>query len=260
MNSIKRKTMTKETTIFSRAFGVAALGFILISVIGLMVWLSVDATGLLRGIADKKFDWSMYNNLGGSDKIDILGKVSIAAMGLIMVSFVLRIIWAFRFRTAGKFFIYSVFTIYIVAQGLGFGILFTLWRAQDLLIIFGVAGGMFALMAFAGYHAKDLSKMGVYLFYAMIGLLVLSTISMILYFTGIYDNTLIFIIVLGSGILTLLYTMYDVWLLKKFSKNEDLNYDEDMKFRIVMFFGFRLLTDLIQLIWTIARLMRYFRN
>ena len=260
MNSTKRKTMSKETTIFTRAFGVAAIGFILISLIGLIVWLTVDATGLLRGIGDKKFDWSMYKNMQGSDKMAVLGKVSIAAMGLIMVSFVLRIIWAFRFRTAGKFFIYSVFTIYIIAQGLGFGIMFTLWRAQDLLIIFGVAGVMFATMSFAGYKARDLSRMGVYLFYAMIGLMVLSGISMILYFSGVYDSTLIFIIVLGSGVLTLLYTMYDVWLLKKFSQNEELQYDEEMKFRIVMFFGFRLLTDIVQMIWTVARLMRFFRN
>ena len=260
MDSIKRKTMTKETTIFTKAFGVAAFGFILISLIGVIVWLSVDASGLLRDISNKKFDWSMYKNMQGSDKMAMLGKISIAAMALIMISFVLRIIWAFRFRTAGKFFIYSVFSIYIVAQGLGFGILFTLWRAQDLLIIFGVAGGMFAVMSFAGYKAKDLSRMGIYLFYATIGLLVLSAISMILYFTGIYDNVLIFIIILGSGVITLLYTMYDVWLLKKFSRTQGLNYDDDMRFRIIMFFGFRLLTDLVQLVWTVARLLRYFRN
>ena len=260
MNKIKRKIMSREATIFSSAFGVAAAGFLIICLIGVGVWMTVDATGVLKGYGTGKYDWSMYKNMTGDSKVALIGKISIASMVLIMLSFVLRMIWAFRFQRASKVFIYTVFTVYILAQGLGFGILFTLWRAQELFIIFGVAGSMFGIMAFAGYKAKDLSRLGVFLFYASIGLMVLAGISLIMFFTGVYDNTMVFIITIVTGVLTLLYTMYDVWILRKFSENEGLAYDEDMRFRLIMFFGFRLLTDIVHMIWTMARLLRFFRN
>ncbi|WKX02204.1 Bax inhibitor-1 family protein [Candidatus Mycoplasma mahonii] len=255
----ENKVWVGQSKVFTKAFSYASIAFMIITLIGVAVWQIINQTGVLAGLASaKSYDFEMYSKIATSSDAAMLAKVSFVGMGLIMVSFVIRIIWTFRFMKASKTFIIVNYLVYVAAQGIGFGILFTMWKAQDILIAFGVAGVLFGVMAFAGYKARDLSKLGVFLFYGSIAMLVLGIISMILYFSGIYSDKLIFVYFLAAGVLTLLYISYDVWLLKKFSEKLEHTNDPEMEFRISAFFGFRLLTDIVQLIWIVLRLMRYF--
>ena len=153
----------------------------------------------------------------------------------------------FRINRASKPFIFITFGIYIVAQGLGFGILFTILKAIELITIFAIGGGIFIAMAAAGYLAKNLMGMAPFLIAGTIVIILSSLIAMILYFAGIYSDVFIMIITFGSGVLFAAYTAFDVNMIKLSSQYNNLTEDDD-HFRLVMFFGFKLLIDLISLI------------
>lgn len=258
MNNIKTKTFTKEASIFTRAFIWAGVSFLLICLIGVATWAVTDPGGVLKDLGTKKYDWDY---LYVSRVASTLTRVSFAAIGLIFVSGIMRIVWWFRFNKASKTFIYVNYVIYIVAQGLGFGILFTTWRAQEIMTVFGISGLAFLAMAWAGYIAKDLSKMAPFLIIGSLFMMIITIPMLIMSFMIDLDG-LWFAWTIGIGILTLMYTMFDVWQLKKTSEfmTAQNGSDELTEFRIVSWFGFRLLTDMVQLVWVMVRLyMRYNR-
>ena len=254
----KNRIFTKEASIFTKAFTWAGVSFLLICLLGIITWLVADPLGTLQGLGTKKFDWSNVYNLRAMSNIT---RISMFSIGLIFVSGIMRLVWWFRFNTASKAFIYTNYVIYIVAQGLGFGLLFTTWRAQEIMSIFGVAGLGFLAMAWAGYIAKDLSKMAPFLIMASLFMMILTLPMVILSFTTNLDN-LWFLWTIGIGILTLLFIMFDVWQLRKTSEFivASGGTDELTEFRIISWFGFRLLSDMVQLVWVMARLYMRFNR
>lgn len=255
----QNRVFTKEATIFTKSFTWAGVSFLLICLLGLATWSVADPAGVLKGLGNKRFDWANVYNLKAMSNIT---KISMFSIGLIFVSGIMRMVWWFRFNTASKTFIYSNYAIYIIAQGLGFGLLFTTWRAQEIMTIFGIAGLAFLAMAWAGYIAKDLSKMAPFLIMGSVFMMIITIPMVILSFTGIVSGNLWFVWTIGMGFLTLLFIMFDVWQLKKTSEfiTASGGTDELTEFRIVTWFGFRLLSDMVQLVWIMARIyMRYHR-
>ena len=258
MQTLNSSTQTVKPTLLRKSFLIAGIAFAITTVIGLVVsfWLKsvFDSSGLLSG---KRFDTgfiSKRNDLGSETAK--LFKFLIAGGIISIFSSIITLVWMFRILKAGKLFIYVAFASSILSQGIGFGMLFTIFNAMELLSIFGIGGGLFLIMAMAGYMAKDLSSMRPFLIAGTIAVMALSLVSVIMYFAGVYSDTFYMMLVIGMGILTLAWTMFDVWTIKRTSEYYEMNGSSDdmMQFRLQSFFGFKLFTDLVAIIWTIARI------
>lgn len=255
------QTWSAEGKLFVKAFTWTSVAFLAICLIGFSTNQIIDQYGLLKGLADvESFDWAMYQQITESGAVAKLAQVSMISMILIFVSFIIRIVWTFKVFTASKTFIYINYAVYVVAQGLGFGILFTTWKAQEILIVFGVAGFLFGIMALAGWKAKRLENLTYFLIAGTIAMMVLGLFSMILFFTGVYSEPLIFVYFLLAGFLTLGYIVFDVAMLRRYASSINAYGDSEMEFRIASFFGFRLLTDLVNLIYILLRMFLYTKD
>jgi len=265
---IKTKTRTTEQRILTRAFAWAGIAFMLIAAIGAITFSAMNNTTLGREIheqiGNRKFNFSkIYGNVSFDGGMKMITKLSFAAFGLIIISSVTSIIWAFRMMKASKVFIFVNYAVYIAANGISFGFLFLTMNAMELVSIFAIAGGIFIVMAAVGYFSKDLSGMGRYLFFGSIFIGIIAIVNLGLTLGGVWNSSyshgttpwLVQIMWIGTGLLMMGFTAFDVWRLKKLSAWAEANgSDSEMNFRLTAFFGFRLLTDLVGLIWTVARI------
>lgn len=255
-NKTTNPILVKENSLLKKSFAVAAIGFLLVCAIGYLTSHIVDSTGIIRRtVNDSRFDFSMYQSLKETNEMAKLAKLSIAGIVIILISSILNIFWSFRYNVASKPFVIICLSLFIIGQGIGFGMLFVTWNAADLLIVFGIAGGLFGIMAIIGFFSKNLMPLGKVLFMASIAVIIMASIAGILYATGVYNDTFIMFIWVFTGFLTLAYTAFDVWWIKQHGLMQSgYGDDKEMEFRLVAFFGFRLLSDLISLIWTVARI------
>ena len=236
------KTFLGQKTMFTKSFLIAGLGFLGICLVGFLT------SYLLFKTVEQALN-------------DQTSRILTTALVIIFVSSIVNLIWAFRIMSASRTFIYFAFGLFIVAEGFGFGLLFALFNIQDLSIIFGSAGFIFLAMALAGYRAKDLSPMVPFLIWGSIALLVMGLFSMVLVLTGVFSGGLMILWTILVGVLTMAYTAFDVWRLKVLSQQASENMaDSEMVFRFTAFFAFRLLSDFVALIWTVARLYLWLRR
>ncbi len=243
---------TAEQSLLTSVFIWAGTGLLSIFLVGLIIWSILFYSGLLAPLNNGQFNWGIYDL--SNQALQTIRSLSFVGVILIILSFFLRLIWIFRVETVSKTFIYFTFTTYIIAQGIGFGFLFSTWNAPELLAIFGITGGLFAVMALVGIFAKNLRGILPFIIFGGITVLFLGLINMILYFSGIYSNTLIFLVMTLSGLLALAYIAFDIWWIKRTSEFYKNSFtDPDSRFRLVSFFAFQLLTDFIWLFWIVIR-------
>ena len=267
MIKTRTRTRTTEQKILTKAFAWAGIAFLLIAVIGAISFSVMDNTAFGSQIheqaGNRKFNVKgIYSNVSWGSGMSMIVKLSLAAFGLIIISSISSLIWAFRVMKASKTFIFLNYVVYIIANGISFGFLFLTMAAMELVSIFGIAGGIFVVMAAVGYFSKDLSGMGRYLFFGVIFIGVIALVNLILTLTGVWNKSyshgttpwLVEIMWIGTGILMMGFTAYDVWRLKRMSEwAKASGMDKETSFRLTAYFGFRLLTDLVGLIWTVAR-------
>ncbi len=269
MNLIKKiksrsRFHTNEQSVITSVFSYAGFSFLSICAIGLAVWGILGGIGLLDILGDRRFDWNIYRQIASQNPgaLKTLGFLSIIGIILLLLSWILRIIWIFRYDRVSKPFIYTVYTAFIIGQGVGFGFLFATWNAPDLLAIFGISGGLFAIMAVAGYFSKNLRGMLPFMIIGIIAVFFLMIINTILLLSGVYSSQINFWILTLMTVLSLMYIMFDLWWIKR--TNEAFNraafVDKDDRFRIVAFLAFQLLTDFIWLFWNIVRMYARIKN
>ncbi len=102
------------------------------------------------------------------------------------------------------------YVLFAIGQGIGFGALFMVFRAFELIAIFGIAGGIFLLMGTIGFFIKDGKRLVPYMIGGMIASLVVGLITMIMYFMGVYNDTLIMLSTTLTGVVTCLYIVFDI--------------------------------------------------
>ena len=245
-----------EKTFLRKSFLVAGIGFFSICLIGLIVNFIVDGSGILKEELDSssRFNFSMYKKMKLAGALSRLARISVFGMGLIVISTVLNLVWAFRALKASKGFIYTTFSIYVLSQGIGFGTLFLTWKAIDLIAVFGIASAMFLIMATIGYTSKNLLPLGKWLIIGSLFAFVFGIIGVILYLAGAYSETFSLIIYSLFGFLVLGWIAFDVWSIKRTSQYAASvgGFDEVIEFRLIMWSGFKLLSDFVALIWIIA--------
>ncbi|MDR3257434.1 MAG: hypothetical protein LBT17_01410, partial [Mycoplasmataceae bacterium] len=200
---------------------------------------------------------------------------------LILVAMILSMV------VNGKFFlnmgqvkkslVLSMWAIYIIAEGAGFGILFTAFYAQFglskgvsyLLLIFAAGGVAFLICALIGksLSTKQMISFGKFVGYMSIGFMIVFAMCMLammitLFIPGAggWMGGGMWTLIIGlSTLLFLFYTIFDVSMISK-TQQFIATDDRNIVWNIGMIFGFRLLVDLVGLIWNIAILvLRYVR-
>ena len=119
----------------------------------------------------------------------------------------------------GAFFLYAALT------GLTFSVLFLVYTGGSIASTFFICAGMFAAVSVFGYVTKmDLSKLGTYLFMALIGLIMASVVNIFL-----NSNTLNWIISYVGVIIFVGLTAYDTQKIKKMSQTTDFDSEQGKK-------------------------------
>jgi hypothetical protein len=220
--------------------------------------------GLIYGAADKIGGW-------------ITGLWAISII-LILVAMILSMV------VNGKFFlnmgqvkkslVWSMWIVYIIAEGAGFGILFTAFCVQFsidkgilyLLLIFAAGGVAFLICALIGksLSTKQMLSFGRFVGYMSIGFMVVFGICMLIMMIMMFIPNVgwaggaMWTLIIGlSTLLFLFYMIFDVSMISK-TQQFIATDDKNVVWTVGMIFGFRLLVDLVGLIWNIAILILRF--
>ena len=104
-----------------------------------------------------------------------------------------------------------LFCLYSFITGLTFSSIFVVYRMTSIITIFGITSLIFLIFALIGYYTKiDLTKIGVYLFMALLGVIICSLINI---FVGseTFDLTLTIICL----VIFIIYIAYDIQVIKR---------------------------------------------
>lgn len=246
----------QSNSLLKKSFLVAGMLFAVVCIIGFIVKAIIDRSGALSDYYASSSAWDTSFLTQNTTDFRVVKLIFGFGVICIIASWICSLIWAFRISKASKAFIVVNYVLFAIAQGVGFSSLFIVFKATELLAIFGIAGGIFLAMGAAGYIIKDGTKLLPFIFIGFAVSTVLSVISIIMYFSNVYSDNFILFITVFTGFMTCIYIMFDVWYIRRsgqFYEMQTLN-DPDMAFRLVSFFAFRLASDLVSLVWTVARL------
>ncbi|MGL4616759.1 MAG: hypothetical protein ACRCUM_00820 [Mycoplasmoidaceae bacterium] len=236
----KNKVYSKrQVSMLSNALFVAGIGFVFTALLGFLT------AYLFR-----------QNSVTG-DVLYYLGAP------LIFISVILSIVWQFRIEKASDFFMFSVVTIYCIANGIGFGSIFLALEMEQIMIAFGMTGFIFLgtfivskLMSFKA--AMNLGKiLFVSFFVYLFGGLIISLSSWFIIGSSnsTYFNILIISTIVG-GLISVGYLAYSLWLIQNMDKF--LTNNDDLRKKYSIFFGFILLINLLSIVYRILQLVLIF--
>lgn len=242
-------------SLLRNSFLVAGFLFIAVCIIGVITKAIIDSTGEISSYLQDRTRWNTDFLVSSQDATKMRIIFGIGA-GMILVSSITTLIWAFRVDRTSLVFIAFNYLFYAVAQGIGFGALFMVFKASELIAVFGIAGGIFIVMGVIGMIVKNGERLMPYIIGGSIVAIILGLVSLILYFVGVYNDTLVMFMTVFSGVLACLWIVFDVWMIKRTSQYMSMNGNTDpmMRLRLTAWFGFKLASDLITLVWTVARI------
>ena len=104
-----------------------------------------------------------------------------------------------------------LFCLYSFITGLTFSSIFVVYQMTSIVMVFGISALIFLIFALIGYYANiDLTKIGVYLFMALIGIIICSLINI---FVG--NETFDLVITIICLIVFIIYIAYDIQVIKR---------------------------------------------
>lgn len=156
---------------------------------------------------------------------------------IIIVEVAVAFILSFFVRKMNPMIAKILFVLYSFLTGLTFSVIFAVFKMDSIITIFGVTSLLFLLLCIFGYTTKkDLTSMGNFLFFGLIGIIISSIINIFL------GNAMFDIIICAVGVIIFIgYTAYDV------KKIKELTYS-DMNIENVAIIGaFELYLDFVNL-------------
>lgn len=140
-----------------------------------------------------------------------------------------------------------LFCLYSLITGLTFSSIFVVYKITSIVYVFGITSLIFLIFALIGYFTKiDLTKLGVYLFMALLGVIICSIINM---FVG--SETFDLGITIVCLIVFIAYIAFDIQVIKR---NLYLIPEED---NLAIYGALQLYLDFINIF---LRLLRIFGN
>ncbi len=246
------KTLSQsQGSLLTRSFLVTGISFLLICLIGY-------GFGVLFN--KMVFEW------GKADAVNSLYMISVL---IIFISIFGSMIVMRNLLSQQTWKIAMWIGLYCIGEGIGVGMLFALFAndTYTLVLLFGVCGALFITCSLIGkiLTANGAFKLIKFLSYCMIAmfvLMILMFIPMILMINGasILSFRWYYWLILGlSCIFFMGYIAYDVFLISKTSQFVALE-DNRAQTNLVLYFGYKLLIDLMGLFWTLANLLSYSRR
>ena len=113
-----------------------------------------------------------------------------------------------------------LFCVYSFLTGLTFSSIFVVYSMMSIMYVFGITAMIFLVFAALGYYAKvDLTKIGIYLFMILLGIIICSIINI---FVG--SAKFDFALTVLCLIVFIIYIAYDIQVIKRnmyYIENED---------------------------------------
>ena len=140
-----------------------------------------------------------------------------------------------------------LFCLYSLITGLTFSSIFVVYKITSIVYVFGITSLIFLIFALIGYFTKiDLTKLGIYLFMALLGVIICSVINL---FVG--SETFDFGITIVCLLVFIAYIAFDIQVIKR---NLYLIPEED---NLAIYGALQLYLDFINIF---LRLLRIFGN
>ncbi len=235
---------TKHGSILIRSFLVTGVSFLLIALIGY-------AFGILFNKC--VYEWHYFQTVSSLYMISIL---------IVFISIFGSMIVMRNLFTQSTWKIVLWILLYCLGEGIGCGMLFSLFTndSYSMILIFGVCGVVFGMCALIGYFlnmkaAFGLAKLLRIAWACMLFVMLLMFIPMTVMLvsgTTMWGFQWYYWLIFGlSAFLFMGYISFDVWMISNTA--QFLNAGEDRAINnLVLYFGYKLLIDLMGLFWTIA--------
>ncbi len=168
---------------------------------------------------------------------------------LIIVEFGIVIALSAFIRKLSPMVAKVLFCIYALVTGLTFSAIFVVYAISSIIYVFGITAIVFLIFALLGYYTNiDLTKLGTYLFMALLAVIIASIINIFIGSTALEFAVTIIALLVFVG-----YVAYDVNMLRKsnaYDKNENLP----------IYWALQLYLDFINLFIRLLRLLGKERN
>lgn len=130
----------------------------------------------------------------------------------LIIAEIVVVIWlSARIRKMSPTTAKILFCLYSFITGLTFSSIFVVYHMTSIMMVFGITALIFLIFALIGYFTKmDLTKIGTYLFMALIGVIICSLINM---FVG--STTFDLGITIVCLIIFIVYVAYDIQVIKR---------------------------------------------
>lgn len=222
---------------------------------------SVDAS--FSTTATRKFLLAVYNwmamglavtgviayGIANSNFVYTLAQSPFLFYGLVIVQFLVVIGLTFAINKIPSGVAVGAFFLYAALTGVTFSLLFLMYTGGSIAATFFICASMFAGVSIFGYVTKmDLTKIGTFLFMALIGLIVASVVNFFLNSTTLY-----WIISYVGVIIFVGLTAYDTQRIKKMSQVTDYNSEEGKKSAV--FGALTLYLDFINMFLFLLRIL-----
>jgi len=131
---------------------------------------------------------------------------------LLVIAELVVVIWlSARIRRMKPTTAKILFCVYSFLTGLTFSSIFVVYEISSIIYVFGITAILFLIFALIGYFTKiDLTKIGVYLFMALLGVIICSIINI---FVG--SETFDLGITIVCLIVFIIYIAYDMQIIKR---------------------------------------------
>ncbi len=154
------------------------------------------------------FGVGMYVSLNENMVYNVFGKYYFL---LIIAELIVVIVLSARIRKMQPTTAKIMFCLYSFLTGLTFSSIFLAYNLMSIIYIFGITALLFLIFALIGYFTKiDLTKIGIYLFMILIGIIICSIINI---FVG--SETFDLGITIISLIVFIIYIAYDIQIVKR---------------------------------------------
>ena len=129
----------------------------------------------------------------------------------IIAEFLVAFILSLRIRQMNPLTAKILFCVYSFLTGLTFSSIFVVYKVTSIVYVFGITSLLFLVFALIGYFTNiDLSKIGIYLFMALLGVIVCSIINIF-----VKSSTFDFVITIICLIVFIAYIAYDIQVIKR---------------------------------------------
>ena len=131
---------------------------------------------------------------------------------ILIIAEIIVVVWlSARIRKMKPMTAKILFCLYSFLTGLTFSSIFIVYQITSIIYVFGITALIFLIFALIGYFTKiDLTKIGIYLFMALLGVVICSIVNM---FIG--SSTFNLGLTIVCLIIFIIYIAYDIQIIKR---------------------------------------------